>query len=459
VDVSASQPVGQLIEGVDGKLYGACAAGGSAGFGGVFRISTSGAHELLTSFTGANGAAPQAGPVRLASNVLMGATSAGGPGQLGTIYQINSLGEVSTAAVLSPAQGWHPSGAPVKLQNGRWIFPVAFGGNGGGGTLTTWQESKPRSPVPVPIPESIGQQTDGGLLSYNGAFWGVTSTGGISNRGSSYSFTTAGGIQLHSAHTADDGSRAEGPLASGSDGLLYGLAREGGKDDRGTLFRLASDGRTAMFSFTGVSNSYPGRSPRGPLARAADGSLYGVTELGGSQNLGVIFKFTPPSNYLVIAEFAGSGPNSPRGGLITAPNGFIYGTTSRGGTNNSGSVIRINPVNDSWSALASFPATNGGPEGELAMGTDGAVLGFTTTGTSWGAVFRFLPTNNSISFPVTFTGRAGAFPGAALSGNSSGIKFTGGLRELSPGHWLGLASGSGRGNGGVIFRLTNASNP
>ncbi len=458
-DVTASQPVGQLVEGADGKLYGACAAGGGAGFGGVFRISTSGAHELLSHFTGANGAAPQAGLVRLASNEMLGATSAGGPGQLGTIYKVSGSGGVSTAAVLSPAQGWHPSGAPAQLPDGKWIFPVAFGGMGGGGTLSTWHESSPASPVPIPIPESIGQQPDGGLLNYNGSWWGVTSTGGGFNRGSSYSFTPATGIQLGSAHTAVAGSRAEGPLTQGSDGLLYGLAREGGTDDRGTLFRLNTSGvRTAMFSFTGVSNSYRGRSPRGPLARASNGSLYGVTELGGSQNLGVIFKFTPPSNYQVLADFDGSGANSPRGGLITAPNGFIYGTTSRGGTNNTGTVIRINPSNDSWSALASFPATNGGPEGEIVMGSDGAILGFTTTGSSWGAVFRFLPANNSISFPVTFTGSGGAFPGAALSGNSSGIKFTGGLRELSPGQWLGLASGGGSGNGGVIFRLNNTSN-
>jgi uncharacterized repeat protein (TIGR03803 family) len=457
-DVTTSQPVGQLVEGADGKLYGAAANGGSAGFGGVFRISTSGTHELLATFTGANGAAPQAGPLRLTSGAMLGVTSAGGPGQLGVVYRIETTGTVATAAPLSPAQGWHPSGAPAAMPTGEWVFPVAFGGSSGGGTLTTWNESAPGAPVPLAIPEAIGQQSDGGLVAYGGAWWGVTSTGSSFNRGSTYSFTPTGGITLRNAHTTAIGSRAEGPLTVGADGLLYGLAREGGADTRGTLFQINATGaRTAIFSFTGISNSFPGRTPRGPLVLASNGALFGVTEIGGTNNLGVIFKFTPPATYQVITEFQSSGPNTPRGGLVSAPNGLLYGTTSKGGTNDTGTVFVVDPSNNSLSVLASFPTTNGEPEGELVRATDGAILGFTTTGNTNGAVFRFRPLNNTISFPAVFTGSTGGLPGAALSANSSGIKFTGGLRELSPGRWLGVAAGGGSGNGGVIFRLTDSA--
>jgi len=454
-DLTASQPVGELVEGTDGLLYGAAAAGGKSGFGGLFRISTSGTHELRVSFNGTNGAVPQAGLIRSATGTLLGTTSAGGPGQLGVVCTMENNGTFSVIAPLSPAAGWHPSGAPLATGGGNYAFPVAFGGNLGGGAIVSWSQATGQL-TPTPIPQTIGLQPDGRLTAFNGGFWGLASTGGNTNAGATFSYSPSNGITLQDSHIASGASRAEGPLTLAG-GELYGVSREGGPGTRGTLLRLSTTGvRTTIISFTGTSNAFLGRSPRGPLALAPNGALYGLTELGGSANLGVIFKLTLPSTYEVIAQFEATGPRNPRGGFVLS-GGFLYGTTSSGGTANTGAIIRLNPTNNSWSTVASFPATAGTPEGELLTASDGSILGFATSGgtSNAGAIFQYHPATGLQIIP-SLTGANGS----ALSNNTSGIKFTGGLAELSPGEFIGLASGGGSGGGGVLFSLINsASSP
>jgi uncharacterized repeat protein (TIGR03803 family) len=454
-DPTASQPVGELIEGTDGLLYGAAAAGGTSGFGGLFRISTSGTHQLRVTFNGSNGAVPQAGLIRNAAGTLLSVTSAGGPGQLGVVCAMENNGAFSVTAPLSPELGWHPSGAPLATGGGNHAFPVAFGGSLGGGAIVSWSSSSGNL-TPAAIPQTTGLQPDGRLTAFNGEFWGLASTGGNTNAGATFSFSPGSGITLRNSHTASTGSRAEGPLTPVG-GELYGVSREGGLEARGTLFRLSSTGvRTPILSFTGTSNDFPGRAPRGPLALAPNGGLYGLTELGGSSNLGVIFKLTPPSTYEVIAQFEPNGPHSPRGGFVLA-GGFLYGTTSSGGSQNTGTVIRLNPNDNTWTDVASFPATAGAPEGELLAASDGSILGFATSGgtSNAGAIFRYQPsTGLQIITQLTETN------GSSLSNNNSGIKFTGALAEISSGEFIGLTSGGGSGGGGVLFSLINpASSP
>ncbi|MGL4399515.1 MAG: choice-of-anchor tandem repeat GloVer-containing protein [Luteolibacter sp.] len=454
-DPTASQPVGELVEGTDGFLYGAAAAGSPSGFGGWFRISTSGAYQLRTSFNGANGAVPQSGLIRTPAGLLLGVTSAGGPGQLGVVCSMENNGTFTVIAPLSPDAGWHPSGAPLATGGGQYAFPVAFGGNLGGGAIVSWSQATGNF-TPTAISPAVGLQPDGRLTPFEGSFWGLASTGGTNNAGASFSFSPGAGITLRNSHLASAGSRSEGPLTPvGSQ--LYGVSREGGLGGRGSLFSLGATGaRTTILSFTGISNSFPGRSPRGPLALAPNGALYGLTELGGSPNLGVIFKLTLPATYQILAEFDASGPRSPRGGWV-ASGGFLYATTSLGGTQNSGALIRLNPNDDTWTTVASFPATAGAPEGELFAASDGSILGFATSGgtSNAGAIFRYHP-STGLQIITSLLGTNGS----ALSTNSSGIKFTGGFAELAPGEFIGLASGGGSGGGGVFFSLIHsASSP
>ena len=88
-----------------GILYGTTEHGGSAGLGTVFAISTNGTgYTILHSFTGSpDGANPEAGLLRL-GNTVYGTTYAGGSAEYGTVFEIGTTG--TDYAVLHSFQGY-----------------------------------------------------------------------------------------------------------------------------------------------------------------------------------------------------------------------------------------------------------------------------------------------------------------------------------------------------------------
>jgi len=451
-DPTGSQPAGELAEGSDQNLYGSAATGGSAGIGGLFSISPTGTHTLLKSFIGLDGSAPRAGLTTDASGLFFGITSAGGPAELGSIFSISTSGTFSSVANLSPPLGWMPSGAPSSNGLGGIVFPLAHGGSSGGGTVLTWDGLLLS---PSPLGHTLGDQPTGSLLLENGTLFGLAARGSSLARGSAFSFTPGGAPALVNAFNTSGGSLPEGPLVAGPD-ALYGIAREGGATSRGTIFRVTPAGvRTRITSFSGTAGAAPGRTPRGPLAFAGNQFFYGVTEIGGSSNLGVLYKVNSSGSYTVLAEFTQTGPRLPQGGLVLAANGLVYGSTSRGGTFDAGTLIRIDPSNDSWSVVASFdPAIGASPRGELHAAPDGAILGFATSGgaENAGAIFRYHP-STGLEIISTLSGKLGAAPGIASAIDESTLNFTAGLHALPSGEILGLASGGGPDGGGVFFKL------
>src|SRR5262249_14247799 len=65
------QPVGRLVEGTDGALYGATFSGGDSGRGTVFRLTRDGkAYRVLHSFTGVDGEHPLEGLLAASDGAL-----------------------------------------------------------------------------------------------------------------------------------------------------------------------------------------------------------------------------------------------------------------------------------------------------------------------------------------------------------------------------------------------------
>lgn len=452
-DPTGSQPAGPLVEAADTNLYGTTATGGTSGIGTLFRMTAAGVHTVLHHFSGADGAAPRAGLVADPAGLLHGITSAGGAGNLGRAFTLVPASGVFTAtAGLSPADGFIPSGAPVADGLGKFLLPLAAGGDLGGGVVLSYDPALENF-APTAIGGTLGETLDGALSPFNGGFIGICARGAASARGSAFTWNATSGTTLLASFNTTQGSLAEGPLIPGSDGAFYGVAREGGASARGTFYKITTAGvRTRIFSFTGTTGTNPGREPRGPIVRAANQSFYGATALGGTANVGVLYKVNPLGTYSVIADFTAIGPRLPLGGLVLGADGFIYGTCSAGGSFNGGALIRIQPANDTWSVVASFaPAQGSAPGGPLLAGTDGAIYGFTTS--SSGGVFRFLPATG-LEMIASFTGNSAAVPGQALASDDSALAHHGGLVELPYGDLLGLAPGGGAGGGGTLFQLS-----
>src|ERR1035438_1246800 len=163
--------------------------------------------------------------------------------------------------------------------------------------------------------------------------------------------------------------------------LLYGMTKGGGINSIGNIFKIYSDGSSfgSIYSF----NTATGCTPVGSLLQAYSNSFfYGMTQSGGANNKGVIFKFNPSNNaYNVIINFNNTNGSAPTGNLIQATNGLIYGMTPMGGINNKGVLFSLDPASNNYTVLINFDSLNGRyPNGSLIQSATGLLYGMTEQG-------------------------------------------------------------------------------
>ena len=124
---------------------------------------------------------------------------------------------------------------------------------------------------------------------------------------------------------------------------LYGMTFSGGSAGKGVVFRVGTDGTgyTVLHAFVG--GSADGDEPEGGLLLVGS-TLYGMTQLGGTDALGTIFGInTDGSDFSIVHSFAG-GPGdgaSPLSGDLIYSDSTLYGMTLRGGSNNLGVVFSL----------------------------------------------------------------------------------------------------------------------
>jgi uncharacterized repeat protein (TIGR03803 family) len=108
---------------------------------------------------------------------------------------------------------------------------------------------------------------------------------------------------------------------------LYGTTFQGGKLERGTVFKISKDGTYAILHrFT----QREGKNPNGGLVSDPAGNLYGTAQLGGGHNIGSVFQLTPDGGLKVLHSFRGLKDGaSPFAGLIRDEAGHLFGTTVR----------------------------------------------------------------------------------------------------------------------------------
>jgi uncharacterized repeat protein (TIGR03803 family) len=190
-----------------------------------------------------------------------------------------------------------------------------------------------------------------------------------------------------------NGNSAAGPktpLTQGLDGSLYGMTNYGGTGTCfdgsgigcGVVFKITNGKLRVIYSFQLAGPIYPGND----LVLGHDGNFYG-TVLGG---YGAIFKITPSGGLTTLHTFTLSDGASPLGGVIQAADGNFYGTTSGGGMpstfcpNGCGTVFKMTPAGV-LTTLYSFCPHNycpdgDYPEGPLVQGIDGSFYGTTYHG-------------------------------------------------------------------------------
>jgi len=184
-----------------------------------------------------------------------------------------------------------------------------------------------------------------------------------------------------------DGTTPSAALIQATNGSLYGSTLSGGTNNDGTLFRLGTSGQlTTLYSFCESGGACAdGFLPDAPLVLGSDGNFYGTTEQGGPNGGGAFFKLSLSGSFATIGGFgAAGGPSEPLG-LVVGLNGDFYGTTSRGGYRDRGTVFSITPQGTLTTlydfCLTSYCGAGGAfPQAGLAQGTGGEFYGTTTEG-------------------------------------------------------------------------------
>jgi uncharacterized repeat protein (TIGR03803 family) len=259
-------------------------------------------------------------------------------------------------------------------------------------------------------------------VSPHGKFlFGTANGGGASLDGTVYRLNTATGAEtvLYTFTGAADGCHPESPLTY-SNGLYYGTTSGCGAGGHGTVFSV--DPKSGAFkTLYGFTLGADGGFPSGSLL-AFGGYLWGITQFGGANAAGTLFRIDPATGAEKVAYSFGKGAGAayPDAGLVEH-NGFLFGTTQSGGTNNGGTVFSYHPATGKVRVLHSFGSFGGAdgyyPACELLL--DGHELyGTTQNGgaNSQGTIFKVDIGTGNETVLYSFTGGAdGAFPYNALT--------------------------------------------
>jgi uncharacterized repeat protein (TIGR03803 family) len=330
-------PVGGLLLGSDGLLYGTTSTGDGTQFntpGTVYRVApdgsgftilhrfeTFGATSPIGTPVNTDGANPETELVEGGDGYLYGVTRAGGPDGTGVVFKIARDG--NDFAVL------HAFGP---------ITSAAIG------TVPTNEDGyAPTGPL---------------LAGADGYFYGTTSQGGVTGSGTIFRVSFDGSdfatVYTFPATTADasgvvvntEGANPVAGLTDGQDARLYGTTNLGGATGNGTLF--AFDPVSRLLSVLHPFDALQGARPTGELLLAQDGKLYGTAATGGTNaagdvtTYGTVFSIARDgTGFTTLHNFAGTDGATPTGRLLQLSGTAFVGVAQGGAKCNQGSIYQL----------------------------------------------------------------------------------------------------------------------
>ncbi len=310
-----------------------------------------------------------------------------------------------------------------------------------------------------------GGSTDGAnpqccsLVLSGSMLYGMTRTGGSGvSAGTIFKVGTDGNgyavMRRLTGAIGGDGMLPWGSLIVGGS-TLYGMTFSGGSNNKGTIFKIDTDGNNFSLLRSFAGGTTDGYSPYGDLLLVGS-TLYGMTYWGGTDNKGVVFKVdTDGANFAILHSFAGATADgeSPRAGALVTDGTYLYGMTWVGGESSLGAIFKLKISDSSYSLLHSF-AGNASSDGAYPLGqlilSGSWLYGLTNTGGAGtydgGTIFKLDTDGGNYSLLHSF------------QGGSDGIYPEGGL-TLSGSRLFGSTTEGGAGNYGTIFGIdTNGSN-
>jgi uncharacterized repeat protein (TIGR03803 family) len=341
-----------------------------AGCGSVYKVSPSGTLTMLYEFCSqtncADGAYPIGSLVLGTDGNLYGTTFIGGASNQGTVFKITPAGQLTTlysfCSLTSCTDGALPNGGLVQGSNGSFYGTTQIGGREPVGICvpyyydpsvkgcgTVFEISSTGKLTTLYTFCSQGECADGDIpvvgltLGSDGIFYGTTSGGGIVNPnwcitpgcGTIFRMSQSGTLTtmykfctlVKEADPCLSGENPNIPLVQATDGNFYGAA--------GTIFSITPTDKLTVIH---QARRTPGISG---MIQATDGNFY-ATQYGGLPNCseggpcGDILEFQSSGTYRFLYDFCAVEScidgALPASGLMQATNGILYGTTLFGGS-------------------------------------------------------------------------------------------------------------------------------
>jgi uncharacterized repeat protein (TIGR03803 family) len=403
---------GLLAQGRDGNLYGTTQNGGTHGVGTVFKASLAGVITTLYNFDTTTGSMPFSGVSLGSDGNLYGTTFAGGTFSNGTIFKITPAGVFTVLHHFGSVSGdgRQPYGPPIQAKDGSFYGVTGSGVTGSGSAykITSTGVFKLLNPSGFFSFAPLIQATDGNFYGTVEAPVPLV-----------FKMTTAGKQTTLYGFDGTHGLRPFGPVVQGSDGNLYGTTYDGGASNLGVVFKLTLKGVITVLVNADATfgHLYPG------LVAATDGNFYSATLSGGTASDGILFKMTPAGVPTVESNFDGTHGLNPLETAMQDTNGKIYGLTNAGGSNGVGVFYRLDAgippfaklalVSGKVGAtvgvfgqgfLAATGVTFGGTPAAFVKAGDGYLTATVPAGAKTGSVVVLMPSGNltsSVVFKVT----------------------------------------------------------
>jgi uncharacterized repeat protein (TIGR03803 family) len=430
----------------DGAIYGISEGGGANGYGSLFRYLPNGGITDLHDFNGSDGSmrVPICCTENALANILTapsgdvyGYTYTGGNSNCQSGFGCGVIFHYSPSAGFSVlwkftggADGSAPSGlvlgADGNLYGSSYGLPDDYGAvfrlspKGVMHVLHSFCSS-PNCADGI-YPDGLTQAANGKLY---GHYYGFSAPDYI------YSMTLSGVItplvSLLPALGNNWGSGAGNFVAGNDGGIYFTFFRDNYGSGRVDRYDISTNRLTLLHQFDYTDGYPPYR-----MVNGSDGSIYGTTASGGSQNAGTVFRVTTPSTLSFLYDFQGMLDGSTPTDIVQTADGLLFGVAAGGGIGSTcsgcGTLYQLAAVPAAAPITTTFNPASG------PAGTTVAVSGSQFTGT----------------VSLQFGGVAGSF--AVLGDQSLNADVPGGIPDLAQ---LAITNAAGTGYTFEPFQLSD----